>query len=142
MYMVRTFSHSILAAHPVRGMLLFFVLAAACSSPSEPIVEAPLVTDRDNYVATSLSEPGTVVQYGCTVIVRVRNTRTAPLHLDTCGGSQTVPFDVELVAPQDPAGAAYNRAWSCPAGAAHVLEPGQERTDTLQLRGPVAIQSA
>lgn len=125
-----------------RGMLVLFALAAACSSPSDPTDGASLTTDRDSYVAVSLNDPGTVMQYGFTVITQVRNTSMVPLYFETCGTSPIILFDVELVDHDGPAGSAYNSVWSCPAGDVKALAPGHERTDTLQLRGPTRFDSA
>jgi hypothetical protein len=142
MFKARTSTAARVAHRSLRSMFVTFASVAACSLPSEPAVKAALTTDRIHYVGIPMEDSGTVIHYGFTVITRVRNTSMAPLYFETCGATPIVPFGVELVEYRDPAGSAYDAAWSCPAGDVEVLSPGEERTDTLQLRGPMLFDGS
>jgi hypothetical protein len=116
-------------------------ITACSSSPTEPSRSANVTLNASEFVATRLFPESTLPQYQITVITSIRNTGAGPLYLTACGSSPTPVFGVELVSPSNPEGSAFNRAWGCPAGAEHVLAPGAQRTDTLTLRAPSAVQN-
>lgn len=115
--------------------------AACSSSPTEPSRSASVTLNASEFVAARLFPESTLPQYQIIVVTSIQNTGAGPLYLTACGSSPTPVFGVELVSPNNPEGSAFNGAWACPAGAAHVLAPGAQRTDTLTLRAPRAVQN-
>lgn len=115
--------------------------SACSSSPTEPSRSASVTLNASEFVAARLFPASTLPQYQVIVVTNIQNTGAGPLYLTACGSSRTPVYGVELVSPDNPEGSAFNAAWACPAGSAHVLSPGAQRTDTLTLRAPRAVEN-
>lgn len=99
--------------------------------------DAPLQTDRTEYVAVPLSDAGGHTQYGFTVEVTYRNDRAQAVWLGRCFPQSGTPvFGVRALDADE---AAYDQAWACVGhDDQFMVMPGASRTDVIHVRGPNA----
>jgi hypothetical protein len=120
-------------------LLCLALLSAACGDATAPEADAghPIRTDRLSYEAVPFETAFGHTRYEFTVVATFRNTTTDTVYLNRCTSAYTTPiFGVYAVGMPDDWGSAYDPGYACggPPEPFTVL-PGQERTDTLHLRG-------
>ena len=120
----------------MRRVPLIFVVALSCSSSTDegPATMGALETNATSYVAAPITAG--VFDYGVTVQVKLRNTGEEILRISRCLPTTAhPPYWVEKAPEGD---AAWSPNLECaPQGPTIAdLRPGEERTDTLQLRAP------
>lgn len=78
------------------------------------------------------------------VALRYENRSSSEADLDRCTPTSRSPiYAVNLIAPRDSEGSAYNPAWACVGDVSPiVVPPGASRVDTLSLTGPSAYDAA
>ncbi len=111
-------------------------LAVGCLSPETS--PARLQTDSNEYLAVLQRADGPVRILGFLVVAQFANQGDTPLFLARCyPGSPGPIFTVEVLETGDAWGAAYGAVWACVGHDEQFLvQPGETRTDTLQLAGP------
>jgi hypothetical protein len=122
-----------------RLLFCLALLSAACGDTVAPEADAghPIRTDRLTYEAVPFETAFGHTRYEFTVVATLRNSTAETIYLDRCSSAYTTPiFVVRAVGMPDDWGSAYSPGYACagPPEPFTVL-PGQERTDTLHLRG-------
>jgi hypothetical protein len=117
----------------MRLLLSVLLAALACSDLDLPQLTSALETNASSYVAAD--DPDPRFDYAITVIVTHRNTSELVVRVPQCTATNPdAKYIVEKVGSGD---AAWNPNLTCATFAPyHDLRPGEEHTDTLQLRSP------
>jgi hypothetical protein len=118
----------------MRVLVSVVLVALACSDLDPPQLQSELETNARSYVA--VDDPDPRFDYAITVIVTHRNASELVVRVPQCTATITdAKFIVEKVGTGT---AAWNPTITCAAfGTPYQdLRPGEERTDTLQLRSP------
>ena len=119
--------------------ILCALVLGACSSSSERSADdadTPIQTDRKEYVAQPIPGAGRIGMNGphrLTLVTRYHNRSSAPVYLGQCGG---LMYSVQSADGDGRTGAAYTPLWQCPETPPVVVQVGEIRVDTIQLRGP------
>ena len=119
----------------MRRVPLMLLLVAACDAADGPESQSVLETDVTSYVATDATEPQ--FDYGIRVIAKIRNTSEEIVRVARCLPSSTSPR--YFVDHTSNAPAAWDPTTTCgTTGVPYLVDllPGEERTDTLNLRAP------
>jgi hypothetical protein len=118
----------------------------ACESPTaaprqltaEELKALTLQTDRLAYTAALVQGVGPYRTFGFRLVARFTNDLVRPVYLKRCYPDWPSPIYGISAADADQE-AAYNPVWAC---VGHdrpiVVQPGETRTDTLEVRGPNA----
>jgi hypothetical protein len=118
----------------MRLRLSVLLVALACSDQDPLQLQSELVTNANSYVA--VDDPDPKFDYFITVIVTHRNTSELIVRVPQCTATST---DAKYFVEKEGSGeSAWNPNITCAAfGTPYKdLRPGQEYTDTLQLRSP------
>jgi len=115
-------------------------LTLACSSMTEPTVDARLSLDASSYVAVSGPTLQSPAIYRFTVVARFRNTGSTDAHLGRCRPDSPHPMFGVMLSPSDPReSSGYDPVWAC---VGHdnpiVVAPNETRVDTLVIFGPAS----
>ena len=114
---------------------LVLLLPLACSSGNEPLQGMGLLeTNATSYVATPMSAGA--FDYGVSVIVRLRNDGQELIRVSRC--LPTTNYPPYFVEKSSNGQVAWNPNLTCSVQGTTLadLRPGEERTDTLNLRAP------
>ena len=112
------------------------LLSAIGCGDDDATLKSVLETNATAYVATPLTGAG-IHSHEVQVIATLRNTSNIIVRIYRCTATSTYP--IYWVNPNGDGQAAWDPNITCGFGAAvpyHDLGPGDERTDTLQLRAP------
>ena len=119
----------------MRLVPLVLFLPLACSSDNEPLQGmGVLETSAASYVATPMGAGA--FDYGVSVILKLKNSGQELVRVSQClPTTNHPPYWVEKSSSGQ---AAWNPNFTCAVQGATLqdLRPGEERTDTLQLRAP------
>lgn len=115
-------------------------LTLACSSMTEPTVDARLTVDASSYIAVSSPTLQLPAIYQFTIVARFRNDGNTEAHLDRCYPDSPHPlFTVVLRSSDTRKSSGYDAPWAC---VGHnnpiVVAPNETRVDTLVIFGPTA----
>lgn len=122
--------------------LLLLLFTTACSSSLQQGTDNPADFDLRTDQRVYLAGPTTAFFYAFTLTAMLENTTADTLYLDLCYPDDTSPTFGLVLANEGEGASAWNPAWACVGHEENiVLEPGQVRSDTYQLEGPIISQN-